>query len=65
MLGFIRRTITRNERLLPTLKTLYEALVRSNLEYASEVWSPTSITLKKLIEGVQRRAMRLLLPDLP
>ena len=65
MLDFIRRTITRNERLLPTLKTLYEALVRSNLEYASEVWSPMSITLIELIEGVQRRAMRLLLPDLP
>ena len=65
MLGFIRRTITRYEHLLPTLKTLYVALVRSNLEYASEVWSPTSTTLTKLIEGVKRRATHLLLPDLP
>lgn len=64
MLGLIRRTLTRDERLLPTLKTLYVALVRSHLEYASEVWSPTSVTLIKLIEGVQRRATRLLLPDL-
>ena len=61
MLGFIRRTITKDERLLPTLKTLYIALVRSNLEYASEVWSPTSTTLIKLFEG----ATRLLLSDLP
>ena len=65
MLGFIRHTITRDERLLPTLKTLYVALVRSNLECASEVWSPTSTTLIKLIEGVQRRATGLLLSDLP
>ena len=65
MLGFIHRTITRDERLLPTLKTQYVALVRSNLEYASEVWCPTSTTLIKLIEGIQRRATRLLLPDLP
>ena len=53
MVGFVRRTITRDECLL-TLKTQYVALVRSNIEYASEVWSPTSTTLIKLIEGVQR-----------
>ena len=34
------------------------ALVRSLLEYASEIWSPKSVTLIKLVEGVQRRATR-------
>ena len=40
------------------------ALVLSQLEYASEIWSPKSVRLIKLIEGVQRRATRLLLPNL-
>lgn len=64
MLGFIRRTISRSDQLLPTLRSLYVALVRSHLDYASEIWSPKSVTLIKLIEGVQRRATRILLPEL-
>ena len=64
MLGFIRRTISRDECILTTLKSLYVSLVRSHLEYASEIWSPRSVTLIKRIESVQRRATRLLLPDL-
>lgn len=65
MLGFIRRTISsRSDQFLPTFRSLYLALVRSHLEYASEIWSPKSVTLIKLIESVQRRATRLLLPDL-
>ena len=65
MLGFIRRTInSRSDEFLPTFRTLYLALVRSHLEYASEIWSPKSVTLIKLIEGVQRHATRLLLPNL-
>lgn len=63
MLGFIRRTISGSKILLPTLRSLYVALVRSHLEYASEIWSPKSITMIKRIEGVQRRATRLMLPD--
>ena len=56
MLGFIRRTLSsRSDQFLPTFRTLYVALVRSHLEYASEIWSPKSVTLIKLIEGVQRR----------
>ena len=54
MLGFICRTVTRDEHLLSTFTTLYVALVRSHLEYASEVWGSSSITLIKLNEGVQR-----------
>ena len=40
------------------------AFVRSHLECASEIWSPNSVTLIKILEGVQRRATSLLLPDL-
>ena len=38
-------------------------LVCSHLEYASEIWSPKSVTIIKRIEGVQRLATRLMLPD--
>ena len=66
MLGFIRRSLSsRSDQFLPTFRSLYVALLRSHLEYASEIWSPKSVTLIKLIEGVQRRATRLLLPNLP
>ena len=65
MLGFIRGSLSsRSDQFLPTFRSLYVALVRSHLEYASEIWSPKSGTLIKLIEGVQRRATRLLLPNL-
>ena len=65
MLGFIRRSLSsRSDQFLPTFRSLYVALVRLHLEYASEIWSPKSVTLIKLIEGVQRRATRLLLPNL-
>ena len=58
MLGLIRRTVSRDKRLLPTIRSLYITLVRSHLEYAWEVWIPKSVTLIKLIERVQRRATR-------
>ena len=65
MLGFIRRSLSsRSDQFLRTFRSLCVALVRSHLEYASEIWSPKSVTLIKLIEGVQRRATRLLLPNL-
>ena len=64
MLGFIRRTINGNKILSPTLRSLYVTLVRSHLKYASEIWSPKSVTMIKRIEGVQRRATKLMLPNL-
>ena len=65
MLGFIRRSLSsRSDQFLPTFRSLCVALVRSHLEYASEIWSPKSVGLIKLIEGVQRRATRLPLPNL-
>ena len=61
MLCFIRRSLSsRSDQFLPTFRSLHVALVRSHLEYASEIWAPKSVTLIKLIEGVQRRATRLL-----
>ena len=64
MLGSIHRTISISEQYLPTLRSLYTALVRSHLDYASEIWSPRSISMTKLVEVVQRRATRVLLPKL-
>ena len=51
-LVFIRRTINGSKILSPTLRSLYMTLVRSHLEYASEIWSPKSGTMIKRIEGV-------------
>ena len=45
MLGFIRRTLYGSKNLLPKYKSLHTALVRSHLEYASEIWNPKSPSL--------------------
>ena len=40
---------------------LYLALVKSQMSYATEVWSPSHSTLKQKAERVQRRATRWIL----
>ena len=46
MLGFIRRShSSKSDQFLPTFRSLYVVLVRSHLEYASEIWSPKSYWL--------------------
>ena len=42
-------------------RSLYLALVKSQLSYATQVWSPDKIALKTQIERVQRRATRWIL----
>ena len=42
-------------------RSLYLALVKSQMSYATEVWSPSHSTLKKKAERVQRRATRWIL----
>ncbi len=58
MMGMIRRTFQflNTKTFLP----LYKALVRNGLEYGEAVWSPHKMKDIEKIEGVQRRATKLL-----
>ena len=57
MLGFLIRTC-RNFSKMETVMLLYKTLVRSQLEYASVIWSPASKTYADAIEKVQRKFTR-------
>ena len=60
ILGLIKRTC-KGFQDVSTLRTLYLALVRSQLEYCSVVWSPhASINISKL-ERIQRRTTKFIL----
>ena len=60
MLGYIKRSSLdiRNEK---TRLALYKTMVRSQLAYCTQVWSPQSVSLIHQIENVQRRATRYIL----
>ena len=55
LLGLLRRTCPMLTDLKVT-RSLYLALVKSQMSYATEVWSPSHSTLKQKAERVQRRA---------
>ena len=62
LLGLLRRTCP----MLIDVKvrrSLYLALVKSQISYATEVWSPSHSTLKQKAEKVQRRATHWILPS--
>ena len=59
LLGFIKRA-SNNFNNVNTLKTLYITLVRSQLEYATQVWSPPQQYLINRLERVQRKFVKYL-----
>ena len=59
-LSYIRRN-TRTIHNATTRRTIYLALVRSHLGYATQVWSPQSIELLTKLERPQRRATKYIL----
>ena len=59
-LGLIKRTC-RGLDDSNTLRTLYCALVRSNVEYCSVVWSPYTKKNTEKLEKVQKRATKFIL----
>ena len=59
-MGLIKRAV--GFRLAPSLTTtLYQSLVRSQIEYASSVWSPHNHKDIRHIESIQRSASRYIL----
>lgn len=57
MLGFLRRN-TADFKLIHTRKILYNALVRSHLEYACVAWNPVYTVHSQRLESVQRAFTR-------
>ena len=58
MLGVIKKTyVTRDAN---TISTLYKSMVRPHMEYGNAIWGPCYIGDLKLVEGVQRRATKLI-----
>ena len=61
LVGLIKRVCGKDVVDQEIRKLLYITLVRSQLEYTSNLWSPYTIKERALIENVQRRATKLIL----
>ena len=55
LLGLLRRTCPMLTN-VKVKRSMYLALVKSKMSYATEVWSPSHSTLKQKAERVQRKA---------
>ena len=60
LLGLLKRTCPLITD-VTVRRTLYLSLVKSQLCYVTQVWSPAQVTLKAQVERVQRRATRWIL----
>ena len=60
LLGLLKRTCPLITD-VTVRRTLYLSLVKSQLCYTTQVWSPAQVTLKAQVERVQRRATRWIL----
>ena len=58
LLGLIRRSYEHLDA--ESMKLLFVALVQPHLEFGNVVWSPRLEKDKKLVEGVQRRAIKII-----
>ena len=65
MLGIIKRTYVTRDAI--TMATLYKSMVRPHMEYGNAIWGPCYMGDLKLVEGVQRRATKIVsgLHDMP
>ena len=59
MLGFVMRSGRYFDNIL-VLRTLYDTLVRSILEFSSIIWFPNDVRHRDMLEKVQRRFLRYL-----
>ena len=58
MLGIIRRTYVTRDAV--TIPILYKSMVRPHLEYGNAIWGPCYVGDLKAVEGVQRRATKMI-----
>ena len=62
-MGMIKRAVGFNAPVNVTT-SLYRTLVRSNLEYCSSVWSPSTVSDTKAIESLQLLVIFLIIREL-